>query len=282
MKTILDQLKKEIKFEIVEVTPEMAEQYLATSKGNRNIKQDTIKSLVSELQAGKWCVNGETIVLDENKALLDGHHRLEAIHKSGVSAICIFVKGIKRATWTTMDSGCARSLSDVFKIAGILNSSSVSVAVAGTIAKINTTSNGVNTLGSGNTLKRSGRDRKYALDFYYKNADSFQSSVSIAKTIHRKLPCFTVKEISIISAFLVVDKLYSINQVSEFWNLVVNGNDMFASMRSVFINDAQEMRFKKMSYESRHSYIATIWNYYIQKNYVKKVRYAMGEHVDFI
>jgi hypothetical protein len=93
-----------------------------------------------------------------------------------------------------MDSGCARSLSDVFKIAGILNSSSVSVAVAGTIAKINTTSNGVNTLGSGNTLKRSGRDRKYALDFYYKNADSFQSSVSIAKTIHRKLPCFTVKE----------------------------------------------------------------------------------------
>ena len=57
---------------------------------------------------------------------------------------------------------------------------------------------------------------------------------------------------------------------------------MFASMRSVFINDAQEIRFKKMSYESRHSYIATIWNYYIQKNYVKKVRYAMGEHVDFI
>lgn len=282
MKTVLDQLKKEIKFEIVEVTPEMAEKYLATSKGNRNLKKDTVTGLVAELQAGKWCVNGETIVFDENNNLLDGHHRLEAIHKSGISAICIFVKGIKRATWTTMDSGTARSLGDVFKIEGIPSYSIVSTGVAGVLAKINTETSGVNTLGNGNMLKRSGNSRKDALDFYYRNAEVFQVMAALAQRVYKKLPCFRAKEVMVLSCYLVIIKQYSIKQVSEFWNLVIDGGTMFATMRSIFMNDSQEIRYKKMSTDSRYSYIATIWNYYIQKKYVKKVRYTMGEHVDFI
>lgn len=281
MKTV-DQLKKEIKFEIIEITPEMAEKYLATSIGNRNLKKDTVTGLVAELQAGKWCVNGETIVFDENGALLDGHHRLEAIHKSNTSAICILVKGIKRNTWTSMDSGTARSLGDIFKIEGIPSYSIISTGVAGVLAKIATETSGINTLGNGNMLKRSGNSRKDALDFYYRNAETFQTMAALAQRIYKKLPCFRAKEVMVLSCYLVIIKQYTIKQVSEFWNLVIDGNMMFSTMRSVFMNDSQEVRYKKMSTDSRYSYIATIWNYYIQKHYVKKVRYTIGEHVDFI
>lgn len=281
MKTV-DQLKKEIKFAIVEVTPEMAEKYLATSIGNRNLKKDTVAGLVAELQAGKWCVNGETIVFDENNSLLDGHHRLEAIRKSDISAICILVKGIKRSTWTSMDSGTARSLGDVFKIEGIPSYSIVSTGVAGVLAKIATETSGINTLGNGNMLKRSGNSRKDALDFYYRNAEVFQTMAALAQRIYKKLPCFRAKEVMVLSCYLIIIKQYTIKQVSEFWNLVIDGNMMFSTMRSVFMNDSQEVRYKKMSTDSRYSYIATIWNYYIQKHYVKKVRYTIGEHVDFI
>lgn len=282
MKTTLDQLKKEIKFEIVEVTPEMAEKYLVTSKGNRNLKKDIVTGLVAELQAGKWCVNGETIVFDEDNSLLDGHHRLEAIRKSKIAAICIFVKGIKRSTWTSMDSGTARSLGDVFKIEGIPSYSIVSTGVAGVLAKIATETSGINTLGNGNMLKRSGNSRKDALDFYYRNAEIFQTMATLAQRVYKKLPCFRVKEVMVLSCYLVIIKQYTIKQVSEFWNLVIDGSMMFSTMRSVFMNDFQEIRYKKMSTDSRYSYIATIWNYYIQKHYVKKVRYTIGEHVDFI
>ena len=282
LQKVLNQLRKEIKFSIEIITPEIAQTMLKTSKGNRNIKQDTLRGLVAEILGGKWAVNGETIVLDEENSLLDGHHRLEAIVKSNTAVICIIVSGIRRDTWTTMDSGCARSLGDAFKIEGIPSYSIVSTGVAGVLAKMAIDTNGIHTLGSGNMLKRSGNSRKDAMNFYYTNAEVFQTMAGLSQKVYKKLPCFRTKEVIVLSCYLIIAKKHEINQVLEFWNLVINGGDMFATMRSVFMNDAQETRYKKMSSDCRHSYIATIWNYYIQKHYVKKVRYNLGEHVDFI
>lgn len=282
LQKVLNQLRKEIKFSIEIVTPEIAQTMLKTSKGNRNIKQDTLKGLVSEILGGKWAVNGETIVLDEENTLLDGHHRLEAIVKSNTTVICIIVSGIRRETWTTMDSGTARSLGDTFKIEGIPSYALVSTGVSGVLSKISMETSGINTLGNGNMLKRSGNSRKDAIDFYHRYSEVFQTMAALAQRVYKKLPCFRQKEVMVLSCYLVIVKKYSIQQVYEFWNLVIDGDMMFSTMRSVFMNDFQELRYKKMSTDSRYSYIATIWNYYIQKHYVKKVRYTLGEHVDFI
>lgn len=282
LQKVLNQLRKDIKFSIEIITPEIAQTMLKTSKGNRNLKQDTLKGLIAEILGGKWSVNGETIVLDEDNSLLDGHHRLEAIVKSNTAVICIIVSGISRDTWTTMDSGCARSLGDMFKIEGIPSYSIVSTGVSGVLAKIAMDTTGINTLGNGNMLKRSGNSRKDALEFYYQHAEVFQTIATLSQKVYKKLPCFRIKEVMVLSCYLIIVKKHDINQVLEFWNLVINGADMFATLRSVFMNDFQEIRYKKMSTDSRYSYIATIWNYYIQKHYVKKVRYNLGEHVDFI
>ena len=95
--------------------------------------------------------------LDSEGSLMDGHHRLEAVAASGVPAIFIVVE---RSTWTTMDSGTARSLGDVFRIEGIPNYNSV--RVAGTYAMRNNKI-GTNTLGAGNKLKRDGLTRDGSL-----------------------------------------------------------------------------------------------------------------------
>lgn len=115
----------------------MARVYLNTSVGNRVIKQDILRGLVSYLKNDQFKVNGETIVFDSEGSLMDGHHRLEAVAASGVPAIFIVVRGVERSTWTTMDSGTARSLGDVFRIEGIPNYNSVSSVVAGTYAMRN-------------------------------------------------------------------------------------------------------------------------------------------------
>ena len=55
-------------------------------------------------------------------------------------------------------------------------------------------------------------------------------------------------------------------------------------MKTILDQLKKEIKFEivEITPEMAEQYLATIWNYYIQKNYVKKVRYTMGEHVDFI
>lgn len=154
-------LTNSISFTVEVVTPEIAIKYLNTSIGNRNIKKDTITALVNALTKGTFEVNGETIVFDQNGSLMDGHHRMEAIVRANIPAICLVIRGINRNTWTTMDSGTARSLGDVFKFEGIANYNSVSTIVAGTFAMIKNKV-GINTLGAGNKLNREGLSRKDA------------------------------------------------------------------------------------------------------------------------
>lgn len=274
-------LAKTVKFSVEVITPEMAVDYLSTSIGNRNIKKDTLTALINALNKGTFEVNGETIVFDQNNSLMDGHHRMEAIARSSIPAICLVVRGINRNTWTTMDSGTARSLGDVFKFEGIANYSSVSTIVAGTFAMIKNKV-GINTLGAGNKLNRDGLSRKDALGLYYKYANIWQDVTKLGINVRNKLPgLFTVKEVGVISAYLILSLHHSPEKVSEFWDMVINNDGIYASLRNLFLKDMQETRFKKMSAQARQSCIACAWNKYLINKKAKRVQYIFSEIVTF-
>lgn len=274
-------LAKTISFAIEVITPQTATKYLSTSVGNRNIKKDTMTALINALTKGTFEVNGETIVFDQNGSLMDGHHRMGAIIRANIPAICLVVRGINRNTWTTMDSGTARSLCDVFKFEGIANYSTISTIVAGTFAMAKNKI-GINTLGAGNKLNRGGLSRKEALDLYYKHADVWQEITKLAINTKNKLPgLFSAKEVGIISAYLVLCLHHSFEKVSEFWDLVVNNDGIYASLRNLFLKDMQETRFKKMSAQSRQSCIACAWNRYLVDKKAKRVQYNFTEIVMF-
>ena len=282
MNQLLAKIKEVVKLDILIITPEMADKWLKTSIGNRKLKPDVLKGILSDLVNDEWAFNGASIVFDENGALMDGHHRLTCIRDSNKPAISVVVSGVHRDANYTIDSGSSRSLGDDMNIANIPNYNTVSVGLSGILAKLHSNTNGIHTLGSGNMLKRSGKSRRQAFEYYYQHQDVFQTMASMSQKVHRQLKCFRTKEIMIISCYLVLAKNHSINQVIEFWNLVYEGSEMFATLRSVFMNDFQERRYKKMSSISRYSYIATVWNYYIQKHYVKRIKYNLGEYVEFI
>lgn len=274
-------LTEKLSFAIEVVTPEKAAMYLGTSIGNRNIKKDTMSALIDALSKGTFEVNGETIVFDQDGSLMDGHHRMEAIVRSKVPAICLIVRGIERNTWTTMDSGTARSLGDVFKFEGIPNYNSVSSIVAGTYA-MSKGKIGINTLGSGNKLKRDCLSRKDALELYHKYANIWQEAARIGINTRYKLSgLFSIKEVGVISAHLVIYLHHSLEKVEEFWDLVINGDGIYASLRNLFLKDMQETRFKKMSAQSRQSCIASVWNKYLADKKAKRVQYSFTEIVMF-
>lgn len=278
---IANTLIKQLSLKIEIITPEMARAYLNTSVGNRVIKQDILRGLVSYLKNDTFKVNGETIVFDSEGNLMDGHHRLEAVAAAGVPAIFIVVRGVERSTWTTMDSGTARSLGDVFRIEGISNYNNVSSVIAGTYAMRNNKI-GTNTLGAGNKLKRDGLTRDDALGLYYKYEDTWQLAVRTGISLRNKLPgYFNVKEVGVISAYLIIFLHHDAKRVTEFWDLVATGDGIYASLRNVFLKDMQETRYKRLTSKARQSLIATAWNIHLKNKRAKRFSFDLTVTVSF-
>lgn len=98
------------------ITPEQAREMLALSGGNRDIRSARVASLAKDIVAGKYKLNGESIVLDEKGGALDGHNRLEAVVMSGVAIQSVVVRGMTRDVYHTFDSGASRTFADVLKI----------------------------------------------------------------------------------------------------------------------------------------------------------------------
>lgn len=99
-------------------TKDFVDGLLARNEKNRPLNRLRVQSLVSDIRAGNWKFNGNTIVVDADGNLKDGQHRLTAIREAGYPAIKLIVvtlgaKGEEsEAVMRTIDSGKSRSFSD--------------------------------------------------------------------------------------------------------------------------------------------------------------------------
>lgn len=121
-------------YRIVEVTPELAEKWLAQNIHNRNLRERAVLAYARDMEAGNWAENGEAIkfakgvvLLLEGQpplyggTLLDGQHRLQAVSLSGVTVKLLVVTGLEHHTQETMDDGRKRTLSDALALRGEQN-----------------------------------------------------------------------------------------------------------------------------------------------------------------
>ena len=99
-----------MQFKVLSITPEMAQEMLAKSEGNRPIKRATVEMYARDMLNGNWKVNGETIVFDEAGVLRDGHHRLSAIIKANKPVLMCVIYGAPETT--IFDNGVPRSARD--------------------------------------------------------------------------------------------------------------------------------------------------------------------------
>jgi hypothetical protein len=109
---------REITRRIVKVTPVMAAHILEKNDQNRTVRQDHVDRLARDMKNGRWVINGETIKFTKNGKLLDGQHRLYAVLLSDVTVDFEFVEGLDDEVMATIDTGRARGMQDVLKIAG--------------------------------------------------------------------------------------------------------------------------------------------------------------------
>lgn len=108
--------------DVIEITPQMASQWLATSRTKNRFESATIvKRFAADMAGGKWQLNGESIVFDTTGSILNGHHRLRACVLAGVCFKSLVVNGVPPEHFACFDTGRARNSADVLDIAGESN-----------------------------------------------------------------------------------------------------------------------------------------------------------------
>ena len=94
----------------VEVTPDLAGQWLAMSPGNRIISKPQVASLVVDMRAGRWRHTHQGIAFFADGSFADGHHRLIAVVESGVTCRMLVVRGLSIESGQAIDGGRPRSV----------------------------------------------------------------------------------------------------------------------------------------------------------------------------
>ena len=107
--------------EVVEVTPALAEEWLATTGPNRPVHAPTVERYAADMRAGRWQLNGDRVRFDANGALRDGRHRLSAVVASGVAVRMEVARGLSEDAVQTIDTGRSRSFADALHIESVAN-----------------------------------------------------------------------------------------------------------------------------------------------------------------
>jgi hypothetical protein len=113
-------------YRVVDVTPALAEKWLAQNTHNRNLRDRAVLAYARDMEAGSWAENGESIKFAADGTLLDGQHRLTALSLAGVTVRMLVITGLANAAQETMDAGSKRRTADAFGLRGEANASVLS------------------------------------------------------------------------------------------------------------------------------------------------------------
>jgi hypothetical protein len=117
--------KPQLQTSIITITPALATQWLEDMNiHNRALRQGAVERYAADMKAGKWRLNGESIVISKpdtkgQRRILDGQHRLWASVEADSTFKAVVVEGVDEDHFATIDTGAARSIGDVLKIAGV-------------------------------------------------------------------------------------------------------------------------------------------------------------------
>lgn len=114
---------KEMQGVVLTVTKEMADAWLLTNDRNRTLKKNKIMRLENDIKSGKFELTHQGIAIDENGVLIDGHHRLTSISRTGIPTKLFVVFNAPNSG--KLDSGVSRSDRDALYMSGVIEKDSI-------------------------------------------------------------------------------------------------------------------------------------------------------------
>lgn len=114
-----------ITVEQIDVTPELAGQWLLLNIKNRIIRDNVVAKYARDMVAGHWREDGAPVRFNWDNRMFDGQHRCLAIVQSGVTLRLVVVRNADPKAQATVDSGIPRSYADHLKLLGERDPSSL-------------------------------------------------------------------------------------------------------------------------------------------------------------
>lgn len=112
-----------------EITPAFAALILKDrNSSNRTMSLTKVAQICDDITAGRFVINGESIIFSDQGQLLDGQHRLQGCIETDTPIIALCALGISPDTKGTVDIGRARTPGDILQIDGVGNGTKVAAA----------------------------------------------------------------------------------------------------------------------------------------------------------
>jgi hypothetical protein len=107
----------------INVSPEDARVLLAYSAGNRRERERAIAAYARDMASGNWMeTNLNPLAFTRDGRLRDGHHRLLAIIRAGVTVRMLVSFGNPEGASSVVDAGVTRTLADRMSLSGMPSS----------------------------------------------------------------------------------------------------------------------------------------------------------------
>ena len=112
--------KEDIEMAVIDITPEMAREWLKKNRQNRKVRTDRVKRYAEQMRDGEWMVSPDCISFSYTGKLINGQHRLKAISRleKGEKVQCAVMFGLDPAAFKISDVGIKRTGADVLRIEG--------------------------------------------------------------------------------------------------------------------------------------------------------------------
>ncbi len=101
---------------ILDVTPDMARDWLNLNTANRSVKNTKVDQYARDIISGNWQVTHQGLAFYKDGTLADGQHRLHAIVKANVPIKTLVTMDLPRETMSVLDVGKTREAHDIAKL----------------------------------------------------------------------------------------------------------------------------------------------------------------------
>lgn len=119
-----------MKVQVMQVTPELAQQFLMKNENNRSLKPSVVARYAKAMTIGAWPKTHQGIAFYTDGTLADGQHRLSAIVKSNVTLEMVVAFDVEKSAGVGIDCNAPRAQADVLRLSGNAWADKKTVAIA--------------------------------------------------------------------------------------------------------------------------------------------------------
>lgn len=196
-----------------------ADYILQNNNMNRKMTRANVDYIKSEIESGKFVINGSSIVISEDGVLLDGQHRLKAISELNVELNMIVVRNAKKDVFSTIDSGKTRNAGDVLSSEKIPNANVIASSIKRIIeefsSKRKTSKNGAIKLSNTEVLEFYKGHREKLQDITLKCLRLYQSQIKVTTVSVAVAMVFLFEREDAKKAFPFIREVYTGNKETD-------------------------------------------------------------------